>query len=115
MENVIEGRIVQVCPEESGTSKSGNAWRKQTAVLETIETYPRKIAFQMFNDKIVPLRQGQNVKVSINIESREWNGRWYTDINAWKIESEFQMQAPQAQQMPQQAQAPHGEPNDLPF
>lgn len=84
----VSGKIIAACPEESGTSKAGNAWKKRVYVLETQETYPKKVAFQFFGDRVdqYPLKVGDNVKVSFDINSREFNGRWYTDISAWKAE-----------------------------
>lgn len=126
MENVIEGRIIQVLPEESGVSQAGNSWRRVTAVLETADQYPRKVAFQMLNDRIIPLQVNQSVRASINIDSREYNGKWYTNIQAYRVEvqglqsqqqmqpqpqvSQWQQGTPQYQQAPQQS----GQ-RDLPF
>ncbi len=92
----ITGKIIAALPEVSGVSRSGNAWKKKEYVLETQETYPRKVHFTCFGDnadKIV-LSVGQTATVSFDIESREYNGRWYTDIRAWKAEI---AQAPAAQ------------------
>lgn len=83
---VITGIITNVLPPESGVGKSsGKEWRKQTAVLQTQEQYPRYIAFDMFNSRIVTLKEGQAVQVQISIESREYQGKWYTNINALAI------------------------------
>ena len=102
MENKIEGRITQVLPLESGTSKSGKEWKKQGYVLETNEQYPKKVKFHFFGDKAgVELHEGDVVEVCIDIESREFNGRWYTDVSAWKAEVK---QSAQPQAQPQQAQ-----------
>ena len=79
----ITGKIIAALPEVSGVSRSGNAWKKKEYVLETQETYPRKVHFTCFGDnadKIV-LSVGQTATVSFDIESREYNGRWYTDRN----------------------------------
>lgn len=84
----ITGKIIAACPEQSGTSRAGNAWKKRVYVLETQETYPKKVAFDLFGDRVdqYPLNVGDSVKVSFDINSREFNGRWYTDISAWKVE-----------------------------
>lgn len=82
------GKIIQVLPLQSGTSKAGNAWKKQEYILETLGTqYPRKVCFNLFGDNVekFPMQVGQDVTVSIDIESREFNGRWYTDIRAWNV------------------------------
>ncbi len=84
----IEGRITQVMPTVSGISQKGNQWKKQDFVIETLGQYPRKICMELFGDKVdqYPVSVGQNVKVGFDIESREYNGRWYTSVSAWKIE-----------------------------
>lgn len=84
----ITGKIIQVLPPVSGTSKTGNPWKKREYVLETQETYPRKVFFDFFGDRAdqYPLEGGQTIKLSFDIESREYNGRWYTSIRGWKAE-----------------------------
>lgn len=84
----IKGKIIQALPEQGGTSKAGNAWRKREYVLETQETYPKKVCFNLFGDRIdqYPMNVGEDVTVSFDLESREYNGRWYTDVRAFKVE-----------------------------
>ncbi len=85
----IIGKIIQVMPETNGQSKAGKPWSKQEFVIETMEQYPRKVCMSVMNDKVQELKKfaaGHEIKASLNIESREYNGRWYTDIRAWKIE-----------------------------
>lgn len=86
----VKGKIIAALPEVSGVSRSGNSWKKKEYVLETFDTYPRKVHFTCFGDnadKIV-LQIGQVATISFDIESREYNGRWYTDIRAWKADIE---------------------------
>ena len=82
----IVGKIIQVLPLQSGTSsRTGNSWQVQSYVLETQEQYPRKVCFEIFGeDKIKnnPCNIDDLVTVSFDIESREFNGRWYTSIRA---------------------------------
>ena len=86
----ITGKLLQKLPEQSGTSKSGKGWVKQHFIIETTEDkFPKKIALSVFGEKVDMLRNvpdGSNVKCSINIESREWQGKWFTDVSAWRIE-----------------------------
>ena len=95
----ITGRIIQVLPPQQGTSqRTGNVWRNQDYVLENNEgQFPRKICFRLRNDNIdrYALQVGDFVTASIDIESREWNGRWYTDVTAWKVEKGEPAPAPQ--------------------
>lgn len=85
----VIGKIIQVMDPVRGTSKAGKDWVKQEFILETQETYPKKICIGMMGDKtseISKYRVEDMVKVHLNIESREYNGKWYTNVNAWKIE-----------------------------
>ena len=86
----VVGKIIQVLPEQGGVSKtSGKEWKLQAYVLETQEQYPRKVHFEVFGEdriKANPCQLDDVVTVSFDIESREFNGRWYTSIRAWKIQ-----------------------------
>ncbi len=84
----VKGKIIVKLPQVSGTSKSGNAWSKQEYVLETQETYPKKIFFSFFGERAnqYPLEVGQTVNLSFDVDSHEYNGRWFTNINGWKAE-----------------------------
>ena len=84
----ITEKLVAIGDIQQGQGARG-AWTKQTIVVETMEQYPKKIACLLFNDmvdKAAALNLGDNVALGIDIESREFNGRWYTDVKAWKIE-----------------------------
>ena len=85
----ITGKIIQVLPEQGGVSKtSGKEWRLQSYVLETQEKYPKKVHFEIFGDDRIKSNQcniDDMVTVSFDIESREFNGRWYTSIRAWRV------------------------------
>lgn len=120
----ITGKIIVALPEQSGTSRAGNAWKKREYVLETQETYPRKVFFNFFGDRVdqYPLSVGEVVTISFDIESREFNGRWYTDIRAWKAEKGTSATAaPAATPIPGDFPpapadlAPAGPNDDLPF
>ena len=82
----LQGKIIQVIDEQSGESAKG-PWRKQEYVLETDGQYPKKVCFMAWNDKIdeFAIKAGHVVDVGIDLESREYNGRWYTDVKAWKV------------------------------
>lgn len=82
----IKGKIVELLPLKSGQSANGE-WRKQEYILETDSNYPKKICFMAWGDKIdqFALKQGDTVEVAVDLESREYNGRWYTDVKAWKV------------------------------
>ncbi len=82
----INGKIIEILPEKSGQSAKGT-WRKQEYVLETEGQYPKKVCFMAWGDKIdeFGIEEGESLVVSIDLESREFNGRWYTDVRAWKV------------------------------
>lgn len=115
----IVGKIIQVLPEQSGVGRSGNPWKVQPYVLETLDQYPRKVHFEVFGEERIkqnPCAIDQLVTVSFDIESREFNGRWYTSIRAWRIQQGDVTQAAALQQpvAPQPA-APQQEPAAQPL
>ena len=116
----IKGTIIAVLPEVSGVSKSGNAWKKREYVLENTEgQFPRKVAFTCFGDNAdkIQLSVGQVVTMYFDIESREWQGRWFTDIRCWRCDVETPA-APAAPIQPVSAPGavpPPQLPDDIPF
>lgn len=84
----VTGKIIVALPEMSGTSKTGNAWKKREYVLETQDQFPKKVHFDFFGERAdqYPLSVGDTIKLSFDIESREYNGRWYTSIRGWKAD-----------------------------
>ena len=84
----ITGKVINVLAEQTGSGKNGT-WVKQDFVIETNEQYPKKVCCAAWGDKVAIVKGltiGDQVKVSFNIESREYNERWYTELRAWKIE-----------------------------
>lgn len=84
----IHGKLIKMLDRQSGQGKNGT-WVKQEFIIETLEQYPRKVCISLWGDKVKEIETvqvGEQIKVSINIESREYNGRWYTDVRAWRIE-----------------------------
>ena len=85
----LTGKIIAVLPERGGTSKTGNEWKTQDYVLETHDQYPRRMCFNVFGaDKIAQfnIKEGDELTVSFDINCREYNGRWYNDLRAWKVD-----------------------------
>ena len=85
----VVGKIIQVLPAQEGVGRNGNPWKLQPYVLETLDNYPRKVHFEVFGEDRIrqnPCEIDQLVTVSFDIESREFNGRWYTSIRAWRIQ-----------------------------
>lgn len=92
----ITGKIIAVLPTRSGTSARGTQWSSQTAVIETHEQYPKRVAFDVLGDKITEfnLHVGEEVTVSFDINAREYNGKWYNSVNAWQVVRQSGQQAP---------------------
>uniref|UniRef100_UPI00404853CD DUF3127 domain-containing protein n=1 Tax=Algoriphagus sp. TaxID=1872435 RepID=UPI00404853CD len=84
----LSGKVTSLLPEVSGSSKSGNAWRKQEYIVETGGQYPKKVCVSIWGDKIdqFGLKVGEQVTLGIDVESREYNGRWYTEVKAYKVD-----------------------------
>lgn len=80
-------KLVQVLPLQTGAGKNGE-WKKQDVIVETDGQFPKKVCVSIWGDKINPsqLQPGAMLNVSFDVESREYNGRWYTDVKAWKVE-----------------------------
>ena len=120
----ISGKIIAVLPQATGQGKNG-MWRSQDYVLETADQYPKKVCFNLFNDKIdqFPMAIDDMVNVSFDVESREYNGRWYTTVRAWKVDKNLasastSTQAPQTAAVsatPFDGTPSGGDGTDLPF
>ena len=108
MDLKITGTVEHILDMQSGTSQRGE-WRKQDFVLEVPGEYPRKVCITMWGDNIdkFNIKQGETLTASIDLQSREYNGRWYTDVKAWRVERG------EAAPAPAPAAAPLPEPEDL--
>ena len=117
----LEGRIARKFSVQTGNSARG-AWFKQEFIFEYQEgNFPSQICMNVWGeDKVRDLEKyqvGDKVKISFNLSSREYNGRWYTDVRAWRIEpAGAQPQQPQVaeQYPPQMPSAPAPSIDDLP-
>lgn len=83
----IKGKLIHLLPLQSGEGKNG-IWKKQDIVIETTSQFPKKVCISVWGDKINPemLKIGNHLTIQFDIESREYNAKWYTDIKAWKVE-----------------------------
>lgn len=83
----LTAKLLTLLPLQTGKGKNGE-WKKQDLIVETGEAYPKKICVSVWGVKINPsvLVVGNELKIDFDVESREYNGRWYTDVKAWKIE-----------------------------
>ena len=85
----LSGKVIAVLGPRGGVSKTGNAWKVQEYVIETHDQYPRKMCFDVFGeDKInqFNIQIGEELTVHFDIDAREWQGRWFNSIRAWKVD-----------------------------
>jgi hypothetical protein len=85
----LKGKVIQLLQPQTGMGKKGQ-WKKQEFIVETQAQYPKKVCLSAWGDKIdqYSLSVGDMVNVSVDLESREYNGRWYTEARAWKLEKD---------------------------
>lgn len=83
----LTAKLIQLLPLQTGTGKNGE-WKKQDIIVETDGQYPKKVCISIWGDKIneQQLVVGNQLTIDFDVESREYSGRWYTDLKAWKIE-----------------------------
>jgi hypothetical protein len=113
-------KLVQLLPLQTGTGKNG-AWKKQDIIVETDGQYPKKVCISIWGDKINEnlLKTGSQLKIDFDVESREYNSRWYTDVKAWKVEpASAASPAGEATHIDQEyfeESSPNSNQDDLPF
>jgi len=81
----VKGTVVSILPVQSGEGKNG-AWVKNTYIVETGGQYPKKVAVCVWGDKLPILKEGQEVDCSIDLESKEFNGKWFTEVRCFKVD-----------------------------
>jgi hypothetical protein len=87
MDLSITGTVTQILEEQSGQGRNG-LWRKQEFILETEGEYPKQVCIVQWGDNIdkFGIREGERLTAHIDLQSREYNGRWYTDVKAWRVD-----------------------------
>lgn len=125
----LTGKLIAAMPTQSGVSqRTGNSWMAREYVLEVPGQYPKKLCFKVFGEdrlKQFNLRKDETVTVQFDIDAREYNGRWYNEIQAYNVlRPQQQAPAPAPQQQAAPAQQPFppaqqdnggGSADDLPF
>ena len=119
MDLTISGKVIEVLDEQSGESRNG-PWRKREFILETAGEYPKQVCVIQWGEKIDEwaVEVGEELTAHIDIQSREYKGRWYTDVKAWKVERD--REAPAVEPGPFEHPTPGGPADlgpddDLPF
>ena len=97
----IIGKLVKIMPPLTGQGRNGE-WKKQEFVIELEGTYPRKVCISTWGDKVNvdSLVEGSMLKVYFDVESREYQGKWFTNLTAWKVETTTDTGSQQSQPMP---------------
>jgi hypothetical protein len=86
----FSGKLIRKLPVQSGTTDRGS-WSKQEIVVEIPGQFPQQVCVSLWGDRVndaVKYAEGDILKVSFSLQSREYNGRWYTDVRAWRLEKE---------------------------
>jgi hypothetical protein len=122
MSNIeVSGKVTMLGQLQSGEGKNGT-WVRQDLIIETDDQFPKKLCLSCWGDKAAEAKSfatGEKIKASVNLESREFNGRWYTDVRVWKFDKIGTSSSP-AVQSAQQASpfedfATQDSGGDLPF
>ena len=114
----VKGKLSRKLSVESGTSKAGKEWKKQSFIVDTGAQYNPEICFQLFGDDKIEMlnhhNEGDQVDVSFNLSSREYNGRYFHNIDAWRIEN-IGVGGTNKMEAAPEFNTPSTEDDDLPF
>lgn len=118
----ITGILEKILPIETGEKKDGSGtWSKQNFLVRTSEEYNNLYCFEVFGDeKVANLtkyqKEGDGVKITFNVNTNEWNGKYFTSLSAWRIEkTESNSNTTEPMKAEQQTDVDDSEPDDLPF
>lgn len=114
----VKGRLIKVLDALEGVSKAGKEWKKQSFVIDTGAQYNPEVCFEVFGEQKIEeligiISEGQEVIVHFNLSSREWEGKYFHNVQAWKVEGQG-APVPEADPAPAIDDAPAGD-DDLPF
>ena len=91
MSLTLRGKLSRKLSVESGTSKAGKEWQKQSFLVDTGSQYNPEVCFQLFGEEKIQMlshhNEGDQIEVSFNLSSREYNGRYFHNVDAWRIEN----------------------------
>lgn len=114
----IKGKVIAVLDVKKGVSKStGNAWKSQDYVLETQDLYPKHVCFNVWGDNIdaFAIKVGDVLTVSIDIDAHEYEGKWFNQIRAWKVEKDSDNTTPVEPSITPVEPSQEPKKDDLPF
>ncbi len=112
----ITGKVIRIMPLQTGEGRNG-IWKKQEFVLEIPGQVTRKVCLSLWGDRITQfnLAEGEETEVSFDLESREHNGRWYTEARAWKVVKKSAAQSLPPDEVPPEEFTGMPGGDDLPF
>lgn len=116
-ELIISGTLIEIRPERTGQSQKG-PWKYREFIIKTEGQYSKTVCFTAWNDKadrVASLTEGEKVTVHFNPESREVNGRWFTTLGAFRIESEGKNKIPTKPTTEYVVNTPEEDADPLPF
>ena len=116
----ITGTLVQKLEKINGKSANGE-WQKQEFIISVGDKYPKQVCLSAWGercDELENIQIGDTVTAELEISSREYNGKWYTEVRVWKFQNINQ--APKVQENTQPAVQSNAYPkeeakDDLPF
>ncbi len=117
----IQGKLTKFLPVQSGEKKDKSGlWKKQSFIVETVEQYNNLYCFEVFGDEKVDnltkyQKEGDEVKVVFNVNTNEYQGKYYTTLSAWRIEKVSGGGGEVPRTFPKAEEVNDEEPNDLPF
>lgn len=87
----VQGVITKITEIQTGVSKVGKEWKKQTFVIDTGAEYNPDVALQVFGEKKIEMlskfKEGDEVEVGFNLSSREYNGNYFHNVDAWRMKA----------------------------
>lgn len=112
----ITGTVTHVMPAETGKSKAGKDWQKQNIVIDTGGQYPKSVAVELWNKAVDHCPEvNQEVEIMFDLESREFNGKWYTTVKAYKVTVQRPVEITQVDEPLPPFAPDEDQDNELPF
>ena len=111
----LQGKVIVVLPERTGVSSKGE-WKSQEFVIETHESYPHKMVFNVFGVERLErfnIVIGEEISVSFDIDAKEYNGRWFNSIRAFDVKKVNQAATSQANVFQSQPQTVYQQPKQV--
>ena len=90
--HTVKGKVHEIAQIQKGKSQTGKEWKRQNLVIDTGDDYNPHLSISFLGAKtelLEGLQIGQEVIVFINLSSKEWQGKWFTNVNGWKIDNVF--------------------------